>query len=101
MWVMRTGVTQRRAAVMGASYSGYLSPHLDLIRELHEKGAGTREIAERIYAGGARGLNPGSRERHLLNLQTMTLYALKRLGLHTPRLRVLDLKRAADGSWGP
>ena len=32
------------------SYHGYLSPDLDRIREMHEAGLGTREIAEALFA---------------------------------------------------
>ena len=59
------------------SYGGYLSPHLDLIRAMHEAGHGTRAIAEQLFADGARAstsdpnVRPSklSREHHIKNLR--------------------------------
>jgi hypothetical protein len=78
------------------SYSGYLAPHLDLIRALHEGGRSTREIAEALYRVGVRSQSSGAFDppptlsQHIQNLQGMTLYALRRLGLRRPR-RVRNL----------
>jgi hypothetical protein len=68
-------------------YTGYLTAHLHLLRDSHARGAGTREIAELLYAAGARSdtSEPGEHvltyEHHIANLRTMALYALTRLGL--------------------
>jgi hypothetical protein len=59
---------------------------------MHEAGANTREIAEALYAAGARantsepGIPPYKlrREHHITNLKMMTLFALQRLGLPHP-----------------
>ena len=77
------------------AYDGYLSPHLDRIREMHEAGHGTREIAEALFKDGARAstsdpnVRPSklSREHHIKNLRLMTLHVLQRLGLRTRRTR--------------
>jgi len=81
-------------------YSGYLSPHVDRIRSMHEAGADTRQIAEALYALGARASTsePGvpsyklPRRHHVQNLRLMVLHVLQRLGLRTRR------KRAAASS---
>ena len=77
------------------AYNGYLSPHLHRIREMHEAGCGTREIAEALFADGARASTSDpnvpmfklTREHHIKNLRLMTLHVLQRLGLRTRRTR--------------
>jgi hypothetical protein len=77
------------------AYDGYLSPHLDRIREMHEAGCGTREIAEALFNDGARAstsdpnVRPSklSREHHVKNLRGMVLHTLQRLGLRTRQTR--------------
>ena len=77
------------------AYDGYLSPHLARIREMHEAGCDTREIAEALFADGARASTSDmrvppfklSRAHHIKNLRLMTLHVLQRLGLRTRRRR--------------
>ena len=73
------------------AYTGYLTPYLDRIRAMHGAGHGTREIADALYAAGARANTsaPGvpsyklTKAHHIKNLRVLTLFALKRLGLRT------------------
>jgi hypothetical protein len=91
------------------TYSGYLAPHVDLIRDAHSRGLGTREIAKLLYAAGARAdtsdpsVHELTRAHHIANLQMMALYALQRLGLcaaRKPRGGLqLTAKRGRDGAW--
>ncbi len=54
------------------SYAGYLAPYVATIRELHGRGASTREIAEALYEKGARARSSDphsirlTREHHLV-----------------------------------
>src|SRR5205823_2225152 len=79
-------------------YSGYLAAHVELIRDLHGRGASTWAIAEALYAAGARADTSGpypvemSRADHLVNLRGMVIYVQRRLGLRIRRARVLNLK---------
>jgi hypothetical protein len=86
-------------------YTGYLSPHLTTIRELHGGGANTRQIAEALYRLGARAcssdLNPKfkmSRAHHVANLRTMVLHVLQRCGLRARRRRILELRVVVENS---
>jgi hypothetical protein len=89
----------------GDSYSGYLTAYVPQIRELHGTGATVRQIAEAIFAAGARAQTSEpiqldmSRDHHVANLALMVLYVLRRLGLRSPRrVRVLRLKAERDAS---
>jgi hypothetical protein len=76
-------------------YHGYLSPFVERIRELHEGGVGTGEIAEALYKLGARANTTDPevpsyrmrRQHHIKNLRLMALHVLQRLGLRTRRKR--------------
>jgi hypothetical protein len=78
------------------SYGGYLSLYVGTVRQMHEAGAGTRAIAEALYALGARAstsdphVKPSklSKAHHIKNLTLMTLFVLQRLGLRTRRKRL-------------
>jgi hypothetical protein len=84
-------------------YSGYLSAHLPLIRELHGRGASTGDIAAALFAAGARAGRSDphaqqlTRSEHIVNLRAMTLYVLALLGLRRRRVRVLHLKANKNG----
>jgi hypothetical protein len=91
-------------------YTGYLAPHVDLIRTAHARGAGTGEIAGLLFEAGARASTSDprahahelTRAHHVENLRMMTLYALQRLGLRAPRKPrggLLTARRGRDGSW--
>jgi hypothetical protein len=87
------------------SYGGYLHRFASLITDAHARGLGTREIAELLFEAGARadhGAPPPTREDHIKNLRTMTLYALIRLGLRERKHRgglQLNATRGKDGAW--
>ena len=85
-------------------YTGYLSPHLELIRAAHARGEGSGAIARELYLAGARArssepyreLTP---QQHIENLRMMALYALQRLGLRARKSRHIDARRGGDGVW--
>jgi hypothetical protein len=83
-----------------SNYNGYLVAHVGRIRELHERGASTRGIAEALFEVGARAQTSGSgpvemsRTAHITNLQVMVIYVQQRLGLRVRRVRVLNLTAA-------
>jgi hypothetical protein len=77
-------------------YAGYLANHIARIRAMYEGGASTREIAEALYAAGVRArpsdpYDKLDRSGHLRNLRGTTIYVLRRLGLRTRRVRILNL----------
>jgi hypothetical protein len=76
------------------SYAGHLAPHLDLIIDGHRRGLSIRDIAEALYAAGARAetSDPGqlrqlSQAHHVVNLAAMVAYVLTRCGLRKRRSR--------------
>jgi len=85
------------------NYSGYLSPHLDLIHAAHARGDGSRAIAELLYLAGARARSTSAGElginHHVRNLQCMALHVLGRLGLRARKSRHLNGRRGSDGAW--
>jgi hypothetical protein len=68
------------------TYTGYLSRHVDLLIAGHRQGLTAGELAEQLYALGARadssehGVVP-TRQQHHRNLRSMVIYAQIRLGL--------------------
>jgi hypothetical protein len=85
-------------------YDGYLSCYLDHIRELHAAGKSTREIAEALYAMGARAATSDpkfkmTKAHHVVNLRMMVLHVLQRIGLRVRRSRVLKMRQTASGLW--
>jgi hypothetical protein len=80
-----------------SDYTGYLATQTKLIRDLHEGGASTLDIASALYAVGVRAQtsNPYdelNRAEQITNLRGMVIYVLQRLGLRTRRVRILNLK---------
>jgi hypothetical protein len=76
---------------VSADYRGYLAPHLASIIEMHGRGMTTREIAQAIYAAGARA-NPYGEQ--LPALQGMVAYLLHRHGLLLDTRKRDELKQA-------
>lgn len=88
---------------MVTSYHGYLACHIELIRDLHGRGASTRAIAIALYDAGARAhtSSPYSsdldRAGHVTNLRGMVIYVQQRLQLRVRHVRVLNLKANESG----
>jgi hypothetical protein len=85
-------------------YQGYLAPHVERIRTMHEAGADTRAIAEELYRLGARASTTSPYERmrrdhHVVNLQGMVLHVLQRLGLRTRRRRPQRVVSLTEIGW--
>src|SRR5436190_755853 len=80
------------------AYNGYLAKYTAMIRDLHERGASTRAIAESLYEAGAGAQRSDpysiemSRAEHVVNLRAVVIHVQRRLGLRTRRVRVLNLK---------
>jgi hypothetical protein len=89
------------------SYDGYLTEHVGLIRDCHQRRLSTRATAELLFANGARAdsSEPGVRltpAHHIKNLRQMVLFVLNRLGLRERKrrgARVLNARptRTAEG----
>jgi hypothetical protein len=87
-------------------YTGYLAQHLDLIVGGCSRGRSSRNIAEQLYAAGARaGTSDGrepSQQQHIGNLTAMVDYILLRCGLRTRRRSRRQLtarpRTATDGT---
>jgi len=67
------------------AYTGYLSRFADLLIAGHRQGLSAGELAERLYALGARADSSEhgrvlTQQQQLRNLRSMTIYALVRLG---------------------
>jgi hypothetical protein len=87
-------------AAASRSYRGYLSPHVKTIYAMAEAGASTREIAEAVYAAGARSQTtdrprrrPGRQlgdkiqRAQVRALRALVLHVLQRFGLRTRKKR--------------
>ena len=84
------------------TYSGYLTPYVELILAMFHSGADTREIAEALYKIGARAntTDPNipkmPRDHHIRNLRLMVLHVLQRHGFLMRKKRIQRWSKAGE-----